>query len=314
MATAAPLQQGSDPTFRAYNSDQAKQYSEARLAYPRELYDTILRYHADSNGRFENLVDAGCGPGKATRELAPFFRQAIGADPSEKMIQTACQLGGTTAAGLPVRYHVSTAEALCDLGDGSVLGRVDLLTAATAAHWFDMPEFWSQAARLVRPGGTVALWTTGRFYCHPSTPNAATVNQIMADLETEVLSPFELPPNAVSRNLYDDLELPWSAETSSVETFPQSQFIRMAWDRDGELSDGKDFLGGSSTVSLELLQEGYGTGSTVTRWRAAHPDLAHTEADCVVQAIEKIREAIGPEAGGTVRGGLSTGLLLFKRL
>lgn len=131
MATA-PLQQGSDPTFRAYNSDQAKQYSEARLAYPRELYDTILRYHADSNGRFENLVDAGCGPGKATRELAPFFRQAIGADPSEKMIQTACQLGGTTAAGLPVRYHVSTAEALCDLGDGSVLGRVDLLTAATA--------------------------------------------------------------------------------------------------------------------------------------------------------------------------------------
>lgn len=148
----------------------------------------------------------------------------------------------------------------------------------------------------------------------PSTPNAAIVNQIMADLETEILSPFELPPNAISRNLYDDLELPWSAETSSPETFPQSHFIRMTWDRDGELSDGKDFLGGSNTVSLELLQEGYGTGSTVTRWRAAHPDLAHTEADCVVQTIEKIREAIGPEAGGTVRGGLSTGLLLFKRV
>lgn len=132
MATAASLQQGSDPTFRAYSSDQARQYSEARLAYPNELYATILRYHADSKGRFENLVDVGCGPGKATRELAPFFRQAIGTDPSEKMIQTACQLGGTTAAGSPVRYHVATAEALCDLGDRSALGKVDLLTAATA--------------------------------------------------------------------------------------------------------------------------------------------------------------------------------------
>lgn len=27
------------------------------------------------------------------------------------------------------------------------------------AHWFDMPKFWAAAADVLRPGGTVALWT-----------------------------------------------------------------------------------------------------------------------------------------------------------
>lgn len=33
------------------------------------------------------------------------------------------------------------------------------------AHWFSMPEFWTQAAKLVRPQGTVALWTCSSLYC-----------------------------------------------------------------------------------------------------------------------------------------------------
>jgi trans-aconitate 3-methyltransferase len=27
------------------------------------------------------------------------------------------------------------------------------------AHWFDMTKFWAEAAKVVKPGGTVALWT-----------------------------------------------------------------------------------------------------------------------------------------------------------
>lgn len=27
------------------------------------------------------------------------------------------------------------------------------------AHWFDMPRFWAAAADLLKPGGSVALWT-----------------------------------------------------------------------------------------------------------------------------------------------------------
>jgi hypothetical protein len=27
------------------------------------------------------------------------------------------------------------------------------------AHWFEMDKFWAEAAKMVKHGGTVALWT-----------------------------------------------------------------------------------------------------------------------------------------------------------
>lgn len=146
----------------------------------------------------------------------------------------------------------------------------------------------------------------------PSSPNANRVNRIMEELQREVLLPLELSPNVICRNLYDTLQLPWDVEPP-VTAFDDAQFVRIEWDRDGVLSNGKDFLGGSHDISLDALQEGYGTGSTVTRWRAAHPDLANTVEDCVVRTIQKIRQEMGP-GEGKIRGNLSTALLLFKRV
>lgn len=31
------------------------------------------------------------------------------------------------------------------------------------AHWFEMDRFWVEAAKVVKPGGTVALWTLCEF-------------------------------------------------------------------------------------------------------------------------------------------------------
>lgn len=36
------------------------------------------------------------------------------------------------------------------------------------AHWFDMPAFWKQAAQLVKPGGSVAIFTRSSYYCRES--------------------------------------------------------------------------------------------------------------------------------------------------
>ncbi|KAL3718060.1 hypothetical protein ACJRO7_003235, partial [Eucalyptus globulus] len=37
---------------------------------------------------------------------------------------------------------------------------VNLITVATAVHWFDIPKFYSVARRvLCKPGGVIALWT-----------------------------------------------------------------------------------------------------------------------------------------------------------
>ncbi len=36
-------------------------------------------------------------------------------------------------------------------------GEVDLVTAMTAAHWFDRPKFLVEADRVLKPGGCLAL-------------------------------------------------------------------------------------------------------------------------------------------------------------
>ncbi|KAK2038759.1 S-adenosyl-L-methionine-dependent methyltransferase [Colletotrichum somersetense] len=301
----------SDPTFRSYKGAQAKRYDEGRPGYTAALYQAILKYHDDGKGLRGTVVDVGCGPGRATRELACFFDRAIGIDPSENMIDTAQQLGGVAHNGKPIEYYVSPAESIADLKELPD-GKVDLLTAAAAAHWFDMPHFWSQAARLLRPGGSVALWTTGCFYSHPASHNATELNRIMRRLERNELEQFELAPNIMSRSLYDNLALPWTIAPPHPD-FEESAYLRREWDRDGILTDGRDFFGGSLEISLDSLEKGYDTASTVTRWRGANPELAYGPDDCVKKTIAELRKLAGPEENALILGNTSTVLLLFKR-
>jgi len=36
---------------------------------------------------------------------------------------------------------------------------VDLVTVASAIHWFDLEKFYAEVRRVVKPGATVAVWT-----------------------------------------------------------------------------------------------------------------------------------------------------------
>lgn len=67
-----------------------------------------------------------------------YFEKAIGLDPSECMVSTAREFVGSRTP--PVRFGVSSAEELDrDLDPSVVDCSIDLLTAANAAHWFDLP-------------------------------------------------------------------------------------------------------------------------------------------------------------------------------
>jgi trans-aconitate methyltransferase len=127
MSTASP----SDPTFRPYNATQAQSYAAERTAYPTELYDTVFKHHVATGGRTDLLLDVGCGPGNATRDLAIVFDRAIGTDPGAEMIIAARQLGGRTRSGEEIRFEVSPAEEISKV-NGVEPGSVDLLTAAMA--------------------------------------------------------------------------------------------------------------------------------------------------------------------------------------
>ncbi|KAL6716120.1 hypothetical protein ACLMJK_005686 [Lecanora helva] len=299
-------------TFRSYTPGQANTYAALRGSYHEKLYDVIIDHHRSTGGSFHTLLDVGCGPGNATRPSAKHFNTAYGLDSGTEMINTARQISADaeapeTAGGGQIEFVEGTAEEMAFLRDTG--RKVDLITAATAVHWFDIPRFWATAAKVLNPGGTVALWTLASHYCHPSMPNAAKVQEIMFRLEREELGPYELPGNRLARDAYENLLLPWNVQPS-VEGFSESGYTRKDWDRDGILSDGEHFFLGDHVATKTQAEKVLGTGSMATRWRKAHPELAGTEQDVVKRMIRDVWEVIGREE---VVFGHSCHLLLFKR-
>lgn len=126
-------------------------YAAFRPDYPPELAAFLASV---APGR-SMAVDVGCGAGQLTVALARHFEAVIGVDPGADQIAHA-------AAHPRVRYVVAPAEAT-----GLEPGRVDLITAAQAAHWFDLNAFYAEVRRLAAPGAILALITYGAPVLEP---------------------------------------------------------------------------------------------------------------------------------------------------
>ncbi|KAI1135740.1 S-adenosyl-L-methionine-dependent methyltransferase [Hypoxylon sp. FL0543] len=269
-----------EQTFRAYTQAQGEAYAADRPRYPPKLFEFIIDHHSSTGGQLDTVVDVGCGTGQATRDLAPYFANAIGLDPSKGMISAARH--SFTSAISPVRFEVSAAEVLgADLTPPIAQGSIDLLTAATAAHWFDMTKFWFSAARMLKPGGTVAIWARTGLSVDPiMTPNGAAIKAVVDEAVDELKS-YMNPGNALSRDLYVNLPLPWTL-VDPVEEFDKASFLRKEWKKNEDSAGKEDGdIGTMKAVALEELARVLGSGSPVTRWREAHPDKAGTEEDIV---------------------------------
>ncbi|KAK0128449.1 hypothetical protein ONS95_000421 [Cadophora gregata] len=315
MSTPQPTI-SSEKTFTSYTKDQGKSYAQVRPSYHPKLYETILKHHTSTGGQLTTLLDVGCGPGITTLALAPNFTLSMGLDPSEGMINNARSLGGGSTASLsPIRYEISTAEDLgWHLTPPVAEASVDLLTASTAAHWFDMAAFWPRAARVLKPGGTVALWTTGQLSIHPSVPNSEALNKTLMDIEERDLQPFFEPGNWLTRNLYTGLPLPWTLDTP-VPEFDESSFVRMEWGT-GENDPEEFFAGGALTMDLDKMEKIMGTASPVQRWREAHKEAVGTEGDVVKRMrreIERLLREAGVEEGKEIIKGSPKGVLLVVK-
>jgi len=119
-----------DPTFRTYSSAQAQAYASHRTSYEPALYKTISDFHAANGGHFGTVVDCGCGPGNATRDLALMFDRALGTDAGTAMIDAAREKGGKTKKGSDIRWEVVPAERFSHV-EGLEAGSVDLVTVAS---------------------------------------------------------------------------------------------------------------------------------------------------------------------------------------
>ncbi|KAL6811889.1 S-adenosyl-L-methionine-dependent methyltransferase [Trichoderma camerunense] len=306
-----------EETFRAYTQKQGELYAADRPGYSPALFKFIIDHHKSTGGELVTFVDVGCGTGQATCDLAQYFSEAIGLDPSEGMIGIA--RASAKSALSPVRFDVSAAEDLgTDLEPPIAENSVDLLTAATAAHWFDLERFWLRASRILKPGGTVALWArTGMSIDPTQTPNGSAIKAALEAFHSELL-PYERQGGILARDLYADLPLPWTLD-NPVKAFDQESFVREVWNRHRvyeQDAQGADF-GTRRMMTPGEFEKLLGTHSTVTRWREDHPDLADTEKDIVRnlrRKIESLLHDVGVEPGEEIlRGGVAIVLLMVKK-
>jgi SAM-dependent methyltransferase len=93
-----------------------------------------------------DVLDLAAGTGKLTRTLVAAGHRVVAADLSESMLDVLSQ------ASPQVKTVVSKAEEL-PLEDDSV----DVVTVAQAWHWFDQPLAARECARVLRPGGLLAV-------------------------------------------------------------------------------------------------------------------------------------------------------------
>lgn len=110
-------------------------------------------------GRYEDVLDVGCGTGWAAQAAIDRFHPAriTGVDPAEGMLeQFAAKVGGIE--GVDVTLVRADVESM-PVPEGSF----DLAICSMAYHWF--PRKWDAAkamARALKPGGVVAILMSGR--------------------------------------------------------------------------------------------------------------------------------------------------------
>jgi SAM-dependent methyltransferase len=136
-----------DPIALAFD-DVAELYERVRPRYPAELFDDLAALTgAPGQAR---VLEVGCGPGQATRDLLARGWHVHAVEPGTAMAQRAA----AAFAGLPFTVDVTTFEDWAPRG-----ATFDVLFSATAYHWVAPAVRWRLAAAVLEPGGALALAT-----------------------------------------------------------------------------------------------------------------------------------------------------------
>lgn len=176
-------------------------YARFRPEYPPELASFLASI---APGR-QLAVDVGCGNGQLTRLLAPCFEQVVGLDPSADQIAHA-------TPGESIRYQCAPAERI-PLPDASA----SLITAAQAAHWFDLPAFYREVRRIAMPGAVLALVSYGILSLDTA------FDERFRQFYWKEIGPFWPPERKLVDTGYATIDFPFE------ELAPPGMEIRLDW-------------------------------------------------------------------------------------
>src|SRR5688572_24279689 len=192
-------------SFPDHFSSVAARYADFRPRYPAELFDylaTLVPCDAP-------VWDCAAGNGQATIGLAQRFARVVATDASPEQI--------AASSALPnVEFRVALAEA-----SGLPDGAVGLVTVAQSLHWFDLPRFYAELKRVLRPGGLLAVWAYGI-----NRVEGEAVDVIVQDFYGKTLGPYWPPSRQLVESGYRTLPFPFE------EISPPSFSMETSWTLD----------------------------------------------------------------------------------
>jgi SAM-dependent methyltransferase len=134
-------------------SDRVENYVRYRPGYPPEVLD-LLRTECELRPKHA-VADIAFGTGVFTRLLLENGNYVFAVEPNAEMREMGIQLLKAYARMVAV---AGTAE-----GTTLESASVDFVTAAQAAHWFDLPRARAEFVRILKPGGwCVLIWNERR--------------------------------------------------------------------------------------------------------------------------------------------------------
>jgi SAM-dependent methyltransferase len=137
----------SEAPVRSYGKvfdEVAAEYDRARPAYPDQLIDHACQVAAIGSG--DRVLEIGCGSGQLTRSLIARGLEVTALEPGKRLISLA-------------ERNLEGAEFVNARFEDAQLphGHFRAVFSASAFHWLDPEVSWQKAARLLAPGGTLAL-------------------------------------------------------------------------------------------------------------------------------------------------------------
>lgn len=169
----------------------AELYDRARPTYPDELIDAVAALGP-------RILEIGPGTGQATRALAERGAEVTAVELGPRLAEIARR-------NVPAA-HVVVAD--FDTWEPERAG-FDAVTAFTAFHWLDAATKYAKAARLLRPGGALAVVES----LHVRVPGGDPFwEEVQADYDAVVPSPDNVPP-------------PWFDEVGDL----REEFARSGW-------------------------------------------------------------------------------------
>jgi len=153
-------------------ADAAGVYERGRPGYPPSVVTAL----ADALGLAPgaSVVDLGAGTGKLARALLAGGYDVVAVEPLEGMRKSAAGSLGDE------RVLAGTAEAI-PLASGSV----DAVVSADAFHWFDGARAVPEIARVLRPGGGLAILFNVPQFPDPPPGWAAELGRLLDELRPE---------------------------------------------------------------------------------------------------------------------------------